>query len=161
MSAVRTEALAPRCLTATDLRRLPLLGVALGISIAAFVLGLIERGTLATITVAVLWLVVAVIALAVLPAANTLTLDTTGFRIRTLGVFTRFVPWSQVVSIETGEGWAGGALIVELAEPADRGAIFGLPRDPTFGKHSFADSYGCDAEELAHLMESYRTALHP
>lgn len=161
MSAVETAPLASRRLPATDLRRLPMLGIALGIAIAAFVLGVIERGTLATVTVAVMWLVVAVMMLAVLPIANTLTLDHAGFRIRALGVFTRFVPWTDVRSIETGEGWAGGALIIELAEPADRGMILGLPRDPTFGKRALVDSYGCDTEELAHMMENYRAGAHP
>ncbi len=153
--------IAPLRLEATDLRRVPMLGIALGIAIAATVLGVIETGTFSTIAVAVMWIVVLLVVLSVLPVANTLTLTSEGFRIRVMGVFTRFVPWSQVRSIETGEGWAASTLIVELAPEADGKFILGLPHDPTLGKRAFADSYGCDPEELATLMVRHRTTTHP
>ena len=69
----------------------------------------------------------------------------------------RFVPWSAVREVETGDGWAGGSLIVDLDETANQGLIVGLPHDAELGRRSFADHYGLDAEELATLMVRWRT----
>lgn len=149
-------------LTTEGVRRLPMLGLAVGFAAVATLLAFVEEGAFATAVVMLLWLSVVVIVATILPAANTLILTPQGFRIRTLGVFSRFVPWSDVVAIDTGDGWAEATVIVELAETADRGTILGLPRDPTLGRRTFADHYGLDPQVLARAMECRRqAAAHP
>ena len=147
----------PTVLQAADVRRTPVLGAAVGCAAAASILGWIERGPIATAIVVALWLVAVLLLLAVTPQANTLRLDRDGFRIRAFGVFSRFVPWSAVREVETGDGWAGGSLIVDLDETANQGLIVGLPHDAELVRRSFADHYGLDAEELATLMVRWRT----
>lgn len=154
---------APRVrLDATDIRRLPMLGIAVGIAVAATVLTLVESGGLTPWIVAVMWIAVAVIVMAVLPFANSLTLREDGFRVRAMGVLGGFVPWSQVASVEAGEGWAGATVAVHLVEGVELGVVPGLPRDPTLGIRTLTDSYGRDPDELAQEMERRRSAaLHP
>ena len=149
-------------LPAEDIRRLPMLGIAIGFAATAVVLTVVESGGFNRFVVAALWVAVLLVVLAILPAANALTLTPAGFRVRVLGVFTRFVPWSEVIAVEAGEGWAEAAVAVRLTETADRGIILGLPRDPTLGVRSFVDHYGRDPEELAGEMERRRrAAAHP
>lgn len=159
MSTAADAADAPRLrLFAEDVRRVPMLGIALGIAVTALVLGWIERGLFSSLVVAACWIAVVAVVLTVLPIANSLTLTPEGFRIRSFGVFTRFVPWTQVAAIEAGQGWSGATVMVELAPEADRGIILGLPRDPALGRRTLVDSYGYEAEALAALMESRRRA---
>lgn len=157
----RPDAPPPRLLIATDLRRVPLLGVALGMAIAATVLAWIESGAFATTLVALLWLAVIAVLSSILPIANTLRLDADGFRIRSFGLFSRFVPWSAVNEIETGGGWAESHLLIALAEGTAIGRMPGLPYDPEIDRYTLVDGYGLDPEELAAEMERYRTAPHP
>lgn len=154
---------APRVrLDAVDIRRVPMLGIAVGIAVAATVLSIIERGGFATWVVAVMWIAVVLVVVAVLPIANALTLREDGFRVRVMGVLGGFVPWSKVASIEAGEGWAGGTVAVHLIEGVDLGVMPGLPRDPILEIRTLTDSYGLDPDDLAHEMERRRrAAVHP
>lgn len=146
----------PTVLIASDLRRLPVVGSALGLAVAATVLAIVERGAIAVAIGLVLWAAAIVLLLAVAPFANTLTIDREGVRLRSWGVRTGFVPWRGVASLEAGDGWAEATVIVELAE--DRGApIPGLPFDPDLGHRSFDDHYGLDASELVTLLTRWRT----
>ncbi len=147
------------CLPAEDVRRLPVLGIACGLAIAATALSLIESGLFNTIVVVILWAGVGLALLTVLPPANRLTLTGQGFRVRALGVLGGFVPWSAVERVEAAEGWAGSIVVVRLRREGR--AITGLPLDPTLGFHTLTDSYGCAAEDLAHDMERRRVAAHP
>lgn len=146
-------------LPAEDVRRLPMLGIACGLAIAATALSLIESGLFNTIVVVILWLGVGLALLAVLPVANVLTLTGEGFRVRVLGLLGGFVPWSAVERVEAAEGWAGSTVVVRLEREGR--AIAGLPLDPTLGFHTLTDSYGCEPEDLAHEMERRRVAAHP
>lgn len=158
---------APRVrLDAVDIRRVPMLGIAVGIAVAATILSIIERDGatpwLTGVMVGVMWIAVVLTVLSVMPFANALMLREDGFRVRVMGVLGGFVPWSKVASVEAGEGWAGATVAVHLVEGADIGLIPGLPRDPTLGIHTFTDSYGLDPEELARDMERRRrAATHP
>lgn len=150
----------PTVLTAEDVRRVPILGAALGCSIAATVLAFMESGVVAGAIVVALWTAVIGLLLAVLPAANTLRLDRDGFHVRSFALLRSSVPWAAVRGVETGEGWAGGALIVDLDESLADARIVGLPRDPDLGRRAFTDHYGVEAEELARLFVQWRhTAL--
>lgn len=142
-------------LDAEDVRRLPMIGIALGLAIAATVLTMIESGALSTALVAAAWLAVAGVLLAVAPAANALTLRPDGFRVRVFGLLGGFVPWSAVEAVEAAEGWAGAVVVVRLRE-ADEREITGLPKDPELGFHTLTDSYGRDADDLAREMERRR-----
>ena len=144
-------------LDAEDVRRLPMIGIALGLAIAATVLAVIESGPLATVLIVLAWIAVAGVLLAVAPAANALTLGPDGFRVRVFGLFGGFVPWSAVEGVEAAEGWAGATVVVRLREPEER-TMTGLPTDPELGFHTLVDSYGLEAEDLAREMERRRHA---
>lgn len=150
--------LSPVVLHAEDLRRIPILGAALGMAVGAAALAWIESGPFVWVLIAGLWLAVMVAVLAVLPIANTLTIDRDGFRIRRFGIPSRLVPWPQVRTIEAGEGWAGSNVLIELAPDADRGWIVGLPRDADLERRALSDSYGRDPQELAELLVRFRDA---
>lgn len=145
-------------LAAEDVRRVPMMGVAVGIAITATVLSIIEKGPIVTWIVGAMWLAVVGAVLAVLPIANSLTLTPEGFRVRVLGFLGGVVAWSEVELVEAGEGWAGGAVVVHLREKAGERSFPGLPRDPTLGVSSLVDHYGRDPEELAGEMERRRRA---
>lgn len=146
-------------LPAEDVRRLPVLGIACGLAIAATALSLIESGLFNTIVVVILWFGAVLALLTVLPIANGLTLTGEGFRVRVLGLLGGFVPWSAVERVEAADGWAGSTVVVRLK--SEGRAIPGLPLDPTLGFHTLTDSYGCAPEDLAHEMERRRAAAHP
>lgn len=148
----------PTVLAASDVRRVPILGAALGCSIAATALAFMETGMVAGAIVASLWLVVVGLLLSVLPAANALRLDRDGFHVRSFGLLRSSVPWSAVKGVETGAGWAGGSLIVDLDDTLAEARIVGLPHDPDLGRRAFADHYGLEAEELARLFVQWRHA---
>lgn len=145
-------------LAAVDVRRLPILGIACGLAIAATVLSVMETGLFNTVIVVALWLGVGLALLTVMPPANALTLTATGFRVRVLGLFGGFVPWSAVERIEAVEGWAGSTVVVRLKPEAEGRTVTGLPLDPTLGFHTLTDSYGREPDELAREMERRRTA---
>lgn len=145
-------------LAAEDVRRVPMMGIAVGIAITATVLSIIEKSPLMPWIVGAMWLAVAGTVLAVLPIANSLTLTPEGFRVRVLGFLGGSVAWSDVELVEAGEGWAGAAVVVHLREGAAARSIPGLPRDPTLGVSSLVDHYGRDPEELAGEMERRRKA---
>lgn len=147
----------PTILAASDLRRLPIVGSALGLAIAATVLAAVERGPIAVSIGILLWVTAAVLLLAVAPFANSLTIDREGFRLRSHGLRTGFVPWRDVASLEAGDGWAEATVIVELLDDDGR-AIPGLPFDADLGHRSFTDHYGLDASELVTLLARWRTA---
>lgn len=149
-------------LDAEDVRRLPMIGIALGIAIAATALSAMESGIVTTIVVVCAWAAVVGVLLAVAPAANALTLRPDGFRVRLFGLLGGFVPWSEVEAVESVEGWAGATVVVRLREAAAARAVPGLPKDPELGFHTLTDSYGRDADELAREMERRRiAAAHP
>lgn len=148
-------------LAAEDVRRLPMLGIACGMAVAATVLVVIESGLFNTIVVVVLWLAVGLVLSTVLPGANALTLGPDGFRVRALGLLGGFVPWKAVERVESAEGWAGSTVVVRLKPEGEGRRIAGLPLDPILGFHTLTDSYGRDADELAHEMERRRVAAHP
>ncbi len=147
----------PTILAASDLRRLPIVGSALGLAIAATVLAAVERGPIPMAIGILLWVAAAVLLLAVTPFANSLTIDREGFRLRSRGVQTGFVPWRDVASLEAGDGWAEATVIVELVGDDGR-TIPGLPFDADLGHRSFTDHYGLDASELLTLLARWRTA---
>jgi hypothetical protein len=161
MTPSQLSALAVARLAAEDVRRLPMLGIACGMAVAATVLSLIESGLFNAVVVILLWLGVALTLLAVLPIANRLTLSAEGFRVRVLGLLGGFVPWSAVERVEASEGWAGATVVVRLKPEAEGRTIAGLPLDPTLGFHTLTDSYGLDPDDLAHEMERRRAAAHP
>ncbi|NLH83422.1 MAG: hypothetical protein GX458_21665, partial [Phyllobacteriaceae bacterium] len=123
------------------------------------VLAVIETGLFNAVIVVVLWLGVVLALLTVMPPANALTLTATGFRVRVLGLLGGFVPWSAVERVEAAEGWAGSTVVVRLKPEAEGRTLAGLPRDPILGFNTLTDSYGREADELAHEMERRRAAV--
>lgn len=154
---------APRVrLDAVDIRRVPMLGIAVGIAVTATILSIIERDGFTPWLVGVMWIAVVLTVVSVMPFANALVLRDDGFRVRVMGVLGGFVPWSKVAAVEAGEGWAGATVAVHLVEGVDLGMVPGLPRDPILGILTLTDSYGLDPDELARAMERRRlAALHP
>lgn len=150
--------IAPIDLAAVDVRRTPLLGLALGAAIGGGLLRLLETGPFATVMALVAWVIAAVALAVVLPGANRLRLEADGFRLRAYLVFSRRIAWSEVVAIEAGDGWTGGRVLVELAAPLEGGRIVGLPFDPDLDRHSLIDGYGLEADDLARLMRSLKAA---
>jgi hypothetical protein len=145
-------------LTAVDIRRTPILGLAAGAALGGILLRIFETGPFAT-AIAVLAEIAAVVCLAVvLPAANRLRLDAEGFVVRAYLVFSRRIAWSEVVTIEAGDGWSGGRVLIELVPGLEGGRIIGLPFDPDLDRHSLVDSYGLEADDLAGRMRDLRAA---
>jgi hypothetical protein len=148
----------PIDLAAVDVRRTPILGLAVGAALGGILLRIFETGAFAT-TVAVLAEIVAVVCLAiVLPGANRLRLDGEGFVVRAYLVFSRRIAWREVVTIEAAEDWSGGRVLIELVPGLEGGRIVGLPFDPDLDRHSLIDSYGLGAGELAARMRALRAA---
>ncbi|TBW37037.1 hypothetical protein EYW49_12875 [Siculibacillus lacustris] len=151
--------LVPVTLAARDMRRIPLLGLALGAAVAGGVLHALEPGLTGVIALAICWAMVLGCLALILPGANTLRLDAAGFRIRAWLVFAHTIPWNAVLSIDAGEAWSGGSVLIELAPAEDARRIPGLPRDPTLDRRSLVDSYGLEPEDLAeHMRALWRAA---
>jgi hypothetical protein len=156
MSSIDVEPARSVSLPATDLRRLPIFGLALGAAIGGLALRILEHGFFATAVAIAAWATAIVCLAAVLPGANTLRLDAEGLTVRSWLVFTGRVAWRDVVSIEAGDGWSGGRVLLELAPSADAARIVGLPRDPDLDRRSLVDGYGTEPEDLARMMRSFR-----